>query len=177
MNCVENVLNRVTDDTFIEIYKNCYKGFEKRDDVERCSLSGSSAEARKYRKQLNTLVKRSLSETIHDTLLTKLDAKLKELEELKEEQTDVTCKWRPPGNAFKHMIPFDAASKTEEKREIESCIEKEKESINLLKMRLIQKRSKACELRDMIQASLDKIERAVVQSVNEDAIKENVSEN
>lgn len=94
MTCVENVLNRVTDDIFIQIYKDCYKGFEKRDDVSRCSLSGSSAEARKYRKQLNTLVKGSLSETVHDTLLTKLDSELKELEELKEEQTDDTaCKW------------------------------------------------------------------------------------
>lgn len=73
------------------------------------------------------------------------------------------------------MIPFDAASKTEEKREIESCIEREREAINLLKMRLIQKRAKVSELRDVIQASLDKIERAVVRSavdVNEEKVSE-----
>lgn len=64
---------------------------------------------------------------------------------------------RPPGDAYKHMIPFDSVSKLDEKNELEDKIQKEAEVIHLLKTRLVQKRLKANQLHEKLKSKINTI--------------------
>ncbi|KAK6624026.1 hypothetical protein RUM44_010884 [Polyplax serrata] len=158
---VKRVLEGMTDEKFTEIYKKCYREFIKKEDVTRPALSGSSAEARSYLKQFNSMLAKAASQTIDETL-EYVNHDLKELEQLKEEQAGSTVIWRPPGNVTQHMMPFEYLCETEMKKELESGIRKEQEALNLLKARLIQKRIKAEECHKKILNSISHIENLVV---------------
>ncbi|EEB19832.1 hypothetical protein Phum_PHUM592880 [Pediculus humanus corporis] len=153
---LEKILKNVSDQKFIQIYKNCYKGFEKKSDIDKPALSGSSVEAKKYHSQFNSMIKKNVFAAIEETI-NGMNNKLKELEELKKEQ-------RPPGNALKHIIPFEYVSLSTKKEELESCIKREQEALKLLKARLMQKRIKAQQQHLVLLESVSDIEKSVFRT-------------
>lgn len=90
---VEDVLEKVTNQTFIDIYKEQLRCFRKKNDVSRPSLSGSSKEAVQYRKQFNDIVMDNIKETLEETVLVLMDIKFKELEKLTSSQPNTSFVW------------------------------------------------------------------------------------
>lgn len=88
----ETVLNNVSEDKFVQIYKKCYKEFEKKSDINQPLLGGSSSEARKYRQQFNSMLIKSIFLSV-DGAVSNINNNLKELEELKCEQGNSTIFW------------------------------------------------------------------------------------
>lgn len=89
---LEETLDSVTNEMFVTAYKTCYQGFEKKDELPRASLSGSSKEAKAYREQFNKIVKANIFDAIDETV-SNMDDKLTELENLIKTQSDSTFVW------------------------------------------------------------------------------------